>query len=229
MFHRVKFQVLYIPSLTMIYLLFFISFQSVYGIDDSTKTSMHHKGIKSMMHDMHDDMMKMEMTGNPDVDFAKMMIRHHEGAIKMSDNVLKNGRDREIKSMAKNIKDIQGNEIKELKAFAKKGNESDQTNKDMTGEKKKDKEAMQQSTGSMEKDMMKPMNDMVGKADEMKMTGDADKDYAAMMIIHHNAAINMAEEYLDKGKDEKLKSMAKKMIQDNKSDIDKFEDWQSKH
>lgn len=71
----------------------------------------------------------------------------------------------------------------------------------MTGEKTTGAEGEHhQMSSSMESEMMKPMEDMVGEVDKMKMTGDVDKDYASMIIIHHNAAVDMAEEYLDKGK-----------------------------
>lgn len=46
----------------------------------------------------------------------------------------------------------------------------------------------------------------------MKMTGDIDRDFAAMMAEHHLGAIEMAEIEVKHGKSAELKKMAKKMI-----------------
>lgn len=51
------------------------------------------------------------------------------------------------------------------------------------------------------------MMDMHG----MKMTGDVDRDFAAMMIVHHKQAIRMAEVEIAKGSNAELKAMAERM------------------
>jgi uncharacterized protein (DUF305 family) len=59
---------------------------------------------------MHEDMM-VEYTGNPDVDFLKSMIPHHQGAIDMAKIVLQYGNDPEIKKLAEEIIKAQESEI----------------------------------------------------------------------------------------------------------------------
>jgi uncharacterized protein (DUF305 family) len=77
------------------------------------------------------------------------------------------------------------------------------------------------------KDMhdMKGMHDMHGDSPSMdmhrammqhdmgamKMTGDADRDFAAMMAMHHEQGIRMMEIEIAKGKNPALKAMAQKM------------------
>lgn len=61
--------------------------------------------------------------------------------------------------------------------------------------------------------MMMIMHEMDEKMDTMKMTQDVDHDFSMMMILHHQTAINMAEEMLRSGKDTALKGMAQKMIE----------------
>jgi uncharacterized protein (DUF305 family) len=46
-----------------------------------------------------------------------------------------------------------------------------------------------------------------------------------MMIMHHQHAIDMANTYLDKGKNEDLIRLAKQMIKSNQDDIKDLEDW----
>jgi uncharacterized protein (DUF305 family) len=53
--------------------------------------------------------------------------------------------------------------------------------------------------------MMAPMKNM-------KMTGDADRDFASMMIHHHEQAVKMSQIEVKHGKSVELKALAKKMI-----------------
>jgi len=63
----------------------------------------------------------------------------------------------------------------------------------------------------------------------MEPSGDTDKDFAMMMIPHHQGAIDMAEIELKFGKDPALKEMAQKIIDAQKKEIEEFEKWQSEH
>lgn len=65
---------------------------------------------------MHEDM-SMSFTGDPDVDFAKGMIPHHEGAIAMAEIVLEYGEDEEIRQLAEEIIDAQESEIAFLREW----------------------------------------------------------------------------------------------------------------
>ena len=77
----------------------------------------------------------------------------------------------------------------------------------------------------MMQSMMEGMKDM----QSMKMTGDVDRDFAAMMKMHHQKGIEMAQVQMQNGKDEKMKSFARKMIDDQRKDIKELDDWQKAH
>ena len=78
-------------------------------------------------------------------------------------------------------------------------------------------------------DMQDSMKGMMRHMESMKMSGDSDKDFAMMMKMHHQGAIDMAEMELKTGKDAKMRSMAKKIIKDQRKEIAKFDDWLVKH
>jgi uncharacterized protein (DUF305 family) len=59
---------------------------------------------------MHADM-NVTMTGNPDVDIAKGMIPHHQGAVDMARIVLEYGTAPEIRAFAQGVIDAQEAEI----------------------------------------------------------------------------------------------------------------------
>jgi len=75
------------------------------------------KGMMGMMGSMSEKMASMPMSGNPDVDFAAMMRIHHLGAIDMAEAELKDGKNAEMRTMAKNIISAQKKEITQLEKF----------------------------------------------------------------------------------------------------------------
>ena len=78
--------------------------------------------MKPMMTDMQDKMMAMKPTGNMDVDFAMMMRVHHQSAITMAEAELQNGKDPQMRAMAKDIVRAQKKEIAAFDKFlAKRG------------------------------------------------------------------------------------------------------------
>ena len=78
---------------------------------------------------------------------------------------------------------------------------------------------------ALHQSMEKGQKDMMG----MKMTGDADHDFAMMMTSHHKSGVEMAEIELKHGKDPKMKEMARKIIDAQKKEIAEFEAWMKTH
>lgn len=78
--------------------------------------------------------------------------------------------------------------------------------------------------GDMRSSMMGTMKGM----ESMKMSGDTDRDFAMMMKMHHQGAIDMAQMELKSGKDPKMKAMAKRIIEAQQKEIKEFDDWLAK-
>ena len=81
------------------------------------KTSM---AMHASMDDMHKKMKSMAMTGNQDMDFAMMMVGHHQGAIDMAQAQIDHGKDKQMISAAKKIIAAQKKEIAMFEAWMKK-------------------------------------------------------------------------------------------------------------
>ena len=77
------------------------------------------KAAAASMDKMMGDMM-VPTTGKPDIDFAKGMIPHHQGAIDMANVVLKFGTDADIKTMAEGVVKAQSGEITLMKDWLTK-------------------------------------------------------------------------------------------------------------
>lgn len=77
-------------------------------------------------------------------------------------------------------------------------------------------------------DMRGSMTGMMKNMEAVKMTGDADRDFASMMKMHHQGAIDMAQMELKSGKDAKMRSMAKKIIIAQQKEIKEIDQWLGK-
>lgn len=78
------------------------------------------------------------------------------------------------------------------------------------------------------KDMRASMMMGMDEMQKMPMSGDTDKDFAMMMKIHHQQALNMAEMELKNGKSPEMKAMAKQIIVAQKKEIVQFDKWLAK-
>ena len=76
----------------------------------------------------------------------------------------------------------------------------------------------------MKASMMMGMESM----QQMPLSGDTDKDFAMMMKLHHQQALNMAEMELANGKSAEMKAMAKQIIAAQKKEIAQFDKWLAK-
>ena len=165
-------------------------------------------GMMASMNTMMNKMSGMKMSGDFDMDFANMMMDHHQGAIDMSEEELKTGTDPKMKSMAQNIITAQKEEQNKLRSVIKNA-------KPMTMDMGKHEE-LNEETKAMANDMK-----------NMQMTKNTDQDFARMMIFHHEGAVKMAQAEISHGMNTELKGMAKMMIADQTKEIQEFKNWLS--
>jgi uncharacterized protein (DUF305 family) len=79
---------------------------------------------------------------------------------------------------------------------------------------------MQAMNGSMER-----MDRQMATA---PMNGNADHDFASMMIPHHKGAIDMAKAELIYGRDPVMRRLAQEILVDQQSEIDAMQLWLEK-
>ena len=85
----------------------------------SASTAPSTKALQDANAAMH-EAMAIEFTGNPDVDFVRAMIPHHEGAVAMAKVQLQYGTDPEMRKLAEDVVATQELEIAAMKDWLNK-------------------------------------------------------------------------------------------------------------
>lgn len=176
--------------------------------DEQTHVGIKHSETKTenvMMEAMDKSMVAMhkaKITGNADYDFASMMIPHHEGAVAMADAVVKRGKSAELIDFSKNVITAQQQEITMLKDYLTTASQQPLKNA----------EAFKKALAAS----LTPMMDGMAK---VKLTNDIDQDFVALMIPHHQSAVDMAKAYLPFAGNEKIKLLAQQIIQAQEEEI----------
>ncbi|MCY7293068.1 MAG: DUF305 domain-containing protein [Ferruginibacter sp.] len=192
------------------------SMSKMEGMDNMDMKNMSDE-MPASMTTMMASMGSMKMSGDFDLDFANMMIPHHQSAIDMAQEYLPKAKDDKIKTMAQNIIAAQKKEIEELKTIVANHKTTETKAHSGAGH-----EAGEHN------ELMETMNKMMDEMKGIKMSGNADKDFVMMMIPHHESAVTMAEDEISHGKNLELKKMAQKIMEDQNKEIREFQELLSK-
>ena len=161
---------------------------------------------------MMEDMNAAPMTMDPDVDFANMMIPHHQGSVDMVNILLKYGKHEEVLEIGRAALEADQASIDRLEQFL-------ETHGDPVPQ-----------TGI---DFMDDMDMVMMKMDEamkaMHYTSDPDYDFAEMMIHHHQGAIDMSRVELEYGTAEKALEEAQMIIDHQEEEIIELARFRNEH
>jgi uncharacterized protein (DUF305 family) len=149
-----------------------------------------------------------------DVDFATMMIPHHQQAVKLSDLVPSRSTNPELISLASAIAAAQGPEIETMKVFLVQWNAGA-----AGGQERSD-------SGNGTSHDMSNMSDMQGMVDGATMDklqtlkgAEFDTLWLQSMIGHHEGAIGMANAELKDGTNADAKKLAKEIVDGQTAEI----------
>lgn len=67
---------------------------------------------------------------------------------------------------------------------------------------------------------------MANRLRDLKLTGDPDKDFAAMLMAHHEDMIYLAKTQLEYGGDRQLRQLAQSVSEEGQKEIDLVKEWQ---
>ena len=141
------------------------------------------------------------MMAHSDKDLVAMLIEHHDGAIRLSDLELQKGDDADTKAIA-------------------------QKNKDQQTKERQDLQRLQQQLGGPGMGMSADMKAKQAKAEKELSSAsghDADHVFLKHMTEHHKDGIQMVQNSLPNLKNDELKQMGQKMVQDQQRDVEKMQ------
>ena len=179
------------------------------SMDSAAKAYMD--GMAKMSRDMN-----AAMTGDADIDFATMMIPHHQGAIDMAKVQLDYGKDPELRKLSEAIVAAQESEIAFMTGWLDKHPKPSDAGS---------AHAQHTPAGMAYMAGMETMNKDMNAA----MTGDPDRDFVLMMIPHHQGAIDMAKVQLEHGKDAELHRLSGDIVKAQESEIAFMKAWLARH
>lgn len=162
--------------------------------------------LMDTMHAMMSRMEAMPKTNDPEIDFSKMMIMHHQGAINMANVELQSGSNDSLKRTAQKMITEQQAEIQQLNTIL----------------------ATLTVDNSDPEFTMENMDNMTKGskiADIQIITGDIDNDFATLMTGHHQTAIDNAAAYLHHGNNAQLKMMSNNIVMSQTKEIQELSDW----
>ncbi|MEH6818910.1 MAG: DUF305 domain-containing protein [Dietzia psychralcaliphila] len=171
-----------------------------------------------------------------DVRFARMMIPHHEQAIEMSDIILaKDDIPDDVTELAEEIKAAQGPEIEQLNGWLEEWGEpagsigghggpadpgmghdghGDPGTGDHMGDHMGDAGEMRMMDGMLSQEEMQELSDAEGT--------DAARLFLEQMIVHHEGAIDMAEDQVEDGTHPQAVELAQTIIDTQQREIDQM-------
>lgn len=169
---------------------------------------------------MPHDMSTMSMDLGPadadyDLRFVDAMIPHHQGAVAMAEEALKKSQRPEIKELAQNIIAAQKQEIEQMKQW---------------------RETWYPDAADTPMAWYSKMGHMMAMSEDMKQSmmmsmdlGAADKDFDLRfidaMIPHHEGALVMAKDALNKTKCPEVKKQSEAILSSQAKEIEQMRQW----
>lgn len=152
---------------------------------------------------------------NFDLLFIDAMTPHHEGGVVMAQDVLQKSKRPEMKQLAQEIIDAQNKEIAQLKDWRKTWFPGAAATPMMY-------HAQMGHMMPMSEDMRSSMmmRTDLGSADEQ-----FDLRFINAMIPHHEGALQMAKEALEKSDRPEMKQLAQDIISTQQQEIDQMKQW----
>jgi uncharacterized protein (DUF305 family) len=155
---------------------------------------------------------------NYDLRFIDSMIPHHQGALVMAQEVLQKSKRPELIKLAKSIITEQNKEIAQMKQWRKQWYPKASATPIMWHSEMKHEMAM---TAEHKQSMMMSMS--LGKAD-----AGFDRRFLDAMIPHHQGAVTMSKDSLQKSQRPELQKLAQRIVTSQQSEIDLMTKWRQK-
>jgi uncharacterized protein (DUF305 family) len=141
-----------------------------------------------------------------DIMFLRMMIPHHEQAIEMAEMAPKRTDNRKVLALAENISTTQRQENQKMAEWLREVG-------------LRPPERIHRMAGMASEQEMAELNQSQGQ--------EFDRQFAELMIEHHEGGIHMANVAVQNGRSGKVRELAQGMIETQQKEINQMKEWRS--
>ena len=195
--------------------------------------------MMAALHTMADHSQALPSNGNLDLYFAQLMRENHRAAVAMSALELKQGKDPELRRIAQDIHRSHQQLILGLDsaiqriqaqppAFPDRTTQSERLTQLLEAATNGLHDAAHQNMAQAEGDKT-PSDGYFERAAEDAGTGTTDRDYADLLIPHHQNSLRLAQAELEFGRDERMQKAAYFILKDQQREIDQVQAWMAQH
>jgi len=193
----------------LLLILFFLASRPAFAQEMSMPMHQHTAAIDkniflAMMDSMMVEMDQAPKGKSPGADFLLHMLPHHHGAIMMAQYEIKHGKNAEMVQLAKSILAEQQSEIQQMNLLLKAP------------------ENMEMTDTLYQPAMSATMSIMMAHLPQQSRLNDTDHAFAAVMLPHHQAAIDMARVVLRFSKDQQVLAFARSLISNEQIEIEQM-------
>jgi len=156
--------------------------------------------------------MKFDYTGDPDIDFVKGMIPHHQGAIDMAQVLLAHAKSGNVKQFAQRVIREQTKEINSMIQHLKRLEAA----RDLLDDRHRNTDSIVR---------LKRADRLMHRGMNIDFSDDPNLDFIRGMIPHHQGAIDMASVVLEHGQDANVRTLAWQIVNAQDSEIYWMQSW----
>lgn len=196
-----------ICPLLILFTLVFIASTNAYANLDS-KENEYLKDHAKIMNAMKEEFKSSHNFGDVTADFLEEMIIHNQGAIYMSENVLKYGSNKKVREISKSVIRNQIDAITEMSAVLDIMEDNLKIDKEKENEYLKNHEEIIKS--------------MISDMERIECTEDVDKHYLKSMNLHQEANIKIVRNISNYTKDKTVKKIVDKGLKNSTKQIEKI-------
>lgn len=176
--------------------------------------AMDHSAMDHSNHGMAMDLGPKD--GTFDLRFIDAMVLHHQGAVEMADAAVANSSRPEVQTLAEEIIAAQAEEIDQMQQWRQAWYPDTATEPVMYDSSKGEIAPM-----SAEMESAMKMNVELGGPDD-----EFDLRFLQAMIPHHEGALDMAQEALEKSDRTEIRQLAEAILTSQQQEIDQMQQWQ---
>ncbi|MBG8555718.1 DUF305 domain-containing protein [Hymenobacter guriensis] len=188
------------------------------------------------LHTMDAHSQALPRTDNLDVYFARLMRENHQAAVSMSALELQHGRDATLRALARDIHQAHQRLIPGLDSAIERMLSQPPTYPEHTSQSHQLAELLEAATKGLHPAAHRSIAGDTARApaqvEEQRQdagTGDIDRDYASLLIPHHENSITLARAELELGRDEALRKVAYLILLDQQREINQVRAWLRQH